>query len=292
MLLSSGDQWIAELDAVVEDVLEPCSAIRISPAISQPEVTAEDLAMPDLRPKRDNATPLQVGLILRSDRLWLGLTSLPLRVTRRLPRGLAEAQLLRRQNRNCARLVQRIRERHPKVRIVALGIGQPAGLPAGIDDLRTPEPVRGESAWLQEYARCAVVVGVHGSALLLPSLLAGGVVDLVPTYKLDRTFLTDLIIPAGSIANPKIAMFRYRMLPVESSPETLAANVLSIIDTADFQYQNLIENARAYCSPGWPRPFGWRRTGLRLEPNASQSQDLGERDTPEIVDCALGQLTK
>jgi hypothetical protein len=145
---------------------------------------------------------------------------------------------------------------------VALGIGQPGGFPAEIEDLRTPGPIREESAWLEEYGRCRVIVGLHGSALLLPSLLAGAVVDLVPTPKLGHAFLTDLIIPAGSIEHPKLALFRYRMLPEESSPETVAANVLSIIDTADFQHRNLVENARGYRS-GWPQLFDWRRTELR-----------------------------
>jgi hypothetical protein len=123
-------------------------------------------------------------------------------------------------------------------------------------------PIREESAWLEEYSRCRVIVGVHGSALLLPSLLAGAVVDLVPTPKVDRAFLTDLIIPTGSIEHPKLSLFRYRMLPEETSPETVAANVLSIIDTAQFQHQNLIENAHAHRTPGWPKPFVWRRTEL------------------------------
>lgn len=263
MPLSLGEHGLAGLDAVIEEVLEPCSAVRISPAISQPEMTAEELEMLDLRPKRDGEIPLQIGFILRSDRLWLGPDSLPLRATRRLPRRLREGRLLRRQHRNYGRLARRVRQQHPEARIVALGIGQPGGLPAEIRDLRTPGPIREESAWLAEYARCRVVVGVHGSALLLPSLLAETVVDLVPTYKLARTFLTDLIIPAGSIEHPKLSLFRFRMLPVESTPETVAANVLSIINTAEFQHKNLIENAHAYNSVGWPQPFHWRRTELR-----------------------------
>lgn len=273
MSLSSGEHWLAGLDAVVEDVLEPCSAVRISPAVSQPDLTLDDLAVLGLTSKQDGEIPLQVGFILRSDRLWLGPPSLPLRLTRRLPKRFAEPWLLRRQHRNYARLTHCVQQRHPEARIVALGIGQPDGLPAEIEDLRTPGPVREESAWLAQYERCRVIVGVHGSALLLPSLFAGAVVDLVPNYKLDRAFLTDLIIPVGSIEHPKLSLFRHRMLPVESSPETVAAHVLSIIETADFQHQNLIENTRAYRSAGWPQPFDWRRTELRAGSEASPSKD-------------------
>jgi hypothetical protein len=78
-----------------------------------------------------------------------------------------------------------------------LGIGQPQGLPDYIDDLRTPGAIREESHWLDEYRRCRVVVGIHGANLLLPSLLAGAVVELLPTRRL-RNITQDLNIPRES----------------------------------------------------------------------------------------------
>jgi hypothetical protein len=265
--LSHGVEWVAGLDAAVKDLLRSCAAIRISAAISQPDPTMDELALLGLDPAPWNTTArddtsLQIGFILRDDRLWSGRSSLPLRVARLLlPHRIIQRLQLRRQARNYAMLARRIHARYPQARLIALGIGQPGGLPGAVEDLRTPGPIP-ESEWLEEYRRCRVIVGVHGSALLLPSLLAGAVVDLVPDWKLDGAFGTDLIIPRGTVPDPKLYLFRYRMLPETSSPDAVAAHVLSILDGADFQYRNLVENRRAYETGAWQQPLSWRHIDL------------------------------
>jgi hypothetical protein len=292
--LSRGTEWIEGLDAVVERVLAPCAAVRISPTVSQPDVTLQDLAMlgVDLTPSQSldhRELPLQVGFVLRNDRLWTGPASPALQFAQRLlPKHLVQALLLRRQHRNYARLARRIRERHPQTRVVAFGIGHPGGLPADVEDLRTPGPIREESTWLEEYGHCRVAVGLHGSALLLPSLLAGAVVDLVPAHKLDAAFGTDVIIPRGTIPHPKLSLFRYRMLPETSSPELVAANVLSVIDHVDFQRRNLIENQHTYEAPGWPQEVHWRE--VAREPAAAWAGGVGQRSehlTPADLPAVL-----
>jgi hypothetical protein len=268
--LNRGMEWLEGLNAAVREVLAPCAAVRISPAISQPDLTIEELSTFGLAPGSGGATePLQVGFILRDDRLWSGRLGLPLRAARRvLPNRVSQGLLRRRQHRNYRTLTRQIRERYPESRIVALGIGRPVGLSADIVDLRTPGPIRSESPWLEEYRRCGVIVGIHGSALLLPSLLAGGVVDLIPTHKLDGAFGSDMLIPHGYVQDPKLALFRYRMLPEASSPRTVAEHVLSIIDGAEFQHRNLVENRRAYETIGWRQTIEWRHLDVGSRPPA------------------------
>jgi hypothetical protein len=263
LALSHGVEWVEGLDATVEEVLAPSSAVHISPAVSQPEVTDEDLAMlgVDLSPpKRDDRRDkrLQVGFIMRDDRLWLGPPGLALRLARLLlPKALVQRLLLRRQDRNYAKLAGSLRERHPDARFLALGIGHRGGLPAYVEDLRTPEPVREELPWLEIYRDCRVVVGIHGSNLLLPSLLAGAVVELLPDFK-QRNLGEDLIIPRRNRPNPKLRLFRYRILPEVSPPATVATTVLSVLHDSDFKRQNFVESQRAYEAVGWPQPITWR----------------------------------
>jgi hypothetical protein len=267
--LERGTEWVEGLDAAVAETLTPSATVRISPTISQPDVTLGDLSLlgEDLTPApnvHNGGAPLQIGFALRSDRqhsqgdrLWLGPTPLWLRIARRLlPERLAYELLVRRQNRNFARLAHRVRERHPEARCIAFGIGKPHGLPDWVDDLRTPGPVREESHSLDQYRRCRVVVGPHGANLSLPSLLAGGVVDLVRPSQLPNV-AQDLIIPHGTSAEPKLTLFRYRIVPEECTPDTVAAITLSLIDDADWLYRNMIDNRRAYEAPGWPRPISW-----------------------------------
>lgn len=261
--LSQGGEWVEGLDATVEEVVSPSRSVRISPAVSQPDVTPLDLTLlgHDLTPTPDShngAEPLQVGFCLRDDRLWLGPPRLWIRAARRLlPPHQAHALLLHRQHLAYARLAHRVRERHPEARFVAFGIGQPRGLPDYVEDLRTPEPVREELPWLDHYRRCRVVVGIHGANLLLPSLLAGAIVDLLPTFKLPN-INQDLLIPREANAEPKLSLFRYRIVPEECSPDSVAAITLSVIDDAAFHYRNMIENRRAYETPGWTEPINWQ----------------------------------
>jgi hypothetical protein len=179
-----------------------------------------------------------------------------------LPKRLVQGLHLRRQHRNYAKVARRVRERHPHARFIALGIGHRGGLPAYVEDLRTPGPVREELPWLEDYRRCHVIVGNHGANMLLPSLLAGAVVELLPAWKL-YCFGEDLIIPRESIQDPRWCLFRYRVLPEASSPDTVAATVLSVIDDADFLRRNYIENRRAYETVGWPWPITWRHVDGR-----------------------------
>jgi hypothetical protein len=258
--LDRGMEWLDGLNGTIRDVLAPCAAIRISPAISQPDLTTEELSTFGLAPAQDGAEgPLQIGFILRDDRLWSGPPRLPLRAARRLlPKRMAEGLLRRLQHRNYRTLTRRIRGRYPETRIVALGIGRPVGLSPDVVDLRTPGPTRSESEWLDEYRRCRVIVGIHGSALLLPSLLAGAVVDLIPSHKLDGAFGSDMLIPRGYVQDPKLALFRYRMLAEATSPRTVAEHVFSILDGAEFQHRNLVENRLAYDTVGWRQTIEWR----------------------------------
>jgi hypothetical protein len=261
--LKDGAEWVEGLDARVEAVVAPAKTVRISPTVSQPEITARDLAElgEDLTPssdEHDDSAPLQIGFCLRNDRLWLGRLPFWIRAARRLlPAGRTHALLLRRQRQNYAQLAHHVLDRHPDARFVALGIGQPQGLPDYIDDLRTPGAIREEAGWLDEYRRCRVVVGIHGANLLLPSLLAGAVIELLPTRRL-RNINQDLIIPRESAQEPKRLLFSHRIVPQECTPEAVAAITTSVIEDADWHQRNMIDNRRAYKSPGWLRPIKWR----------------------------------
>jgi hypothetical protein len=94
--------------------------------------------------------------------------------------------------------------------------------------------------------------------MLLPSAFAGAVVNLLPTYKLPN-IAQDLIIAGETEREPKLCLFRYRILPETTTPSAVAATIVSILSGAAFHHRNMIENRRAYSAFGWPRPIAWRR---------------------------------
>ncbi len=261
--LPQADGWLRGLDDAVEEVLRGYHAISISPAVSQPRITEDDLRAlrPELSPGhfwQGHATT-QVCLVTRDDRLWFGNRNVALSAARRaLPSKTWDAVSRVRQQRNFAALARILHRRRPDTRIVAAGLGDSGGLPSFVDDLRVAAPTDDdELRWLAEYAKSRVVVSVHGSNMLLPSALAGATVDLLPARKLPD-LAEDLIVPEGA-ADPKLYLFRYRIIPEATSPRTVAEVVLSLFDDASFHYRNMVENRAAYEAPGWHREITWTR---------------------------------
>ena len=273
-----GDEWIEGLETAVEELLAPYRRVSISPAISQPEVTADDLAAlgPGFAPSMfwtsDDQT--QVSFILRDDRLWLGTRTPTLAIARRvLGSSMKRGLELRRQQREFAELARILHRRRPDLRLVAMGIGSRGGLPSFVDDLRSRNPTPAdELRWVGEYAKSRVIVGVHGSNMLLPSALGGAVVELLPRGKL-QDIAEDLIVPSDG-KEPKLYLFRYRILPETTAPSVVADTTISILDHAAFHHQNIVENKNAYEAPGWRRGINWRPLGgpaaLRVTPLAGR----------------------
>ena len=121
---------------------------------------------------------------------------------------------------------QALQETFRQVDFAVVGMGHRGGLPGSILDLRTlhmNEDV--EREWCERYAQSHVVVGVHGSNMLLPSAHAGAVIELVPGER--WTNLVQDMLPTAQDARE--AMCRYRFLPLNSSPTTVAEVTTSLV---------------------------------------------------------------
>jgi hypothetical protein len=264
--LGSARGWIGGLDDAVDGVLSGYDTVIVAAAPSQPPISAEDLAVlgPGFEPQRfwgdESDRPPQVTFVLREDRLWIDDEPLRFRVRRRLSPARSRQRLdVARQNLKVGEVASRVLKHLPGTRLVGIGIGSSSELPDTIDDLRSPAApgVPDEHTWLREYAQSRVVVGVHGSHMLLPSAVAGAVVDLVPTWKLPDV-AQDLVIASGDDCEPKLTLFRYRLLPLETSPRSVADAIVSIIEHAAFHHRNMVENRAAETTVGHPRPITWR----------------------------------
>jgi len=268
----AGGDWIAGLHDATQEVVGGYREIVIAPALSQPPLSEHDveqllgarLGPLEFWSRSADVTKPVVTIILREDRLWLGATTPYLiRAARHLSPGFSRRLATKRQLRCFARLVDELRRLLPSIQFTAVGLGTSGELPTDVIDLRTTEMTDArEREWLEAYAQSRVVVGVHGSNMLLPSALAGAVVDLLPLDKL-RNITQDLIIAGGSEREPKLCLFRYRILPLTTGPRVVAATVASILADADRHLHNVIDNRSTYDSVGWPRPITWRRAGAR-----------------------------
>jgi hypothetical protein len=92
--------------------------------------------------------------------------------------------------------------------------------------------------------------------MLVPSALAGAVINLLPETKLPNV-TQDLLIPADTDEDPKLLLFRYRVIPERSAPDTVSALVVSLLSDRRFHYRNVVEN-RSADGRDWPRGLSWR----------------------------------
>jgi FkbM family methyltransferase len=166
--------WLLELEERVDSELQRFDSCLLSKAFPHPHPSTYDIRS-FVREAEDLALARpSVVLCLRDDRCW-----------GRNPHAQA---------RNVARFCLLFRRRFPDARCWVIGVGEPGGLPPDIRDLRCRRPSADvESAWLQAFAGADLVVGVHGSHMVLPSGLARSTIELLPTSRYGNIFQATLL---------------------------------------------------------------------------------------------------
>ncbi|HEX7830405.1 MAG TPA: hypothetical protein VF787_12160 [Thermoanaerobaculia bacterium] len=82
-----------------------------------------------------------------------------------------------------------------------------------------------ERAWCERYAASHVVIGVHGSNMLLPSAHAGAVIELLPRER-QGNYLQDLLLRPTTTRD---LLFRTRIVADDTTPDDVAALAAQII---------------------------------------------------------------
>ncbi len=234
--LSQGTEWNDWLASRIRSELEPFDECWLCIALSHPHW--EDFSIE--RFTRVQSFPVErwavhgdrptVTYIWRSDRGWWG--SGRLRWRRAL--GWAARRFLRMDNRlllaeqmgRVVALAKILRASFPRLDFAIAGLGEPASCPDWITDLRTLQVTdHVEREWCTRYARSHVVIGVHGSNMLLPSAHAGAALELVPNDRWGN-LVQDMIV---GTSDAREALYRFRFLPVDTDPRIVGAVACSIL---------------------------------------------------------------
>jgi FkbM family methyltransferase len=110
---------------------------------------------------------------------------------------------------NVAQLTGALRAAYPDVAITAVGAARPGGLPPDVVDLRNTTPGEEEERrWIALGRGADLVVGVHGSNLVLPSGLAKATVELIPRERFGNYLQASLVVQT----DPLLALDRHRVL--------------------------------------------------------------------------------
>ena len=182
--------------------------------------------------------PLQITYIWRSDKFWLNSKILDLLHKTSIKFNFQNwvANILQyRQGRLLSRLIEKVRKDLPNADFYVTGIGKQGKLPQGCKDERVGKMEESvERKWNDIYRRSHLVIGVHGSHMLIPTVLAAGFVEILPRYKIDH--LTEDI---AQVYNSRLSHFLGRFIDEFSSPDLVARHVVSMVKKFDFVKSNM-----------------------------------------------------
>ncbi|WP_375586208.1 hypothetical protein [Cyclobacterium xiamenense] len=230
--LEALDNGVKGLDAWVKKQCSRFRSVALSPVPVHPTIEESDLEeVLQARPfdlGDFTRLPLQLTFVWRSDRFWLDSPLLDLIDKASIKFGfqpLVRSLLCYRQRRLLAGLIRRLRSALPGARFYVTGLGKEGRLPESWIDERVEriDPAV-ERRWNEIYGRSQVVMGVHGSHMLIPTGLAAGFVELLPPHKVPH--LTEDI----ARHHPgRMAHFLGRFVGENTNPSLLARHVIAMV---------------------------------------------------------------
>jgi hypothetical protein len=236
--LRRGTEWNEWLAREIRRRVEAFGQVSLSHALSHPppgefdierftRVKPFPLGEWDARLERPTVT-----FIWRDDRPWHAPTdAAPSTRRERLKRLIAsQSPPKAEQFELVSELAETLRRDLPALDFAVAGLAEDEGrgkLPEWIRDLRrTTLDDDAEREWCERYAASHVVVGVHGSNMLLPSAHAGGVVELIGPERWGNFTQDVLFRDAGDCRE---TLFRYRFVDELTPPAVLARLVNMIL---------------------------------------------------------------
>lgn len=236
--LRRGTEWNDWLAREIRRRVEAFDQVSLSHALSHPRPDEYDIE----RFTRVEPFPLgewgarlarpTVTFIWRDDRPWRAVATDDAPSTRRenLRRLIAPpARSSVGQHNLVSALAEALRRDWPALDFAVAGLSEAVGgtdMPAWVKDIRRRGLVSDdERSWCERYAASHVVVGVHGSNMLLPSAHAGALVEIIGPERAGN-FTQDILFREAS--DCRDVLFRYRFVP-DSTPPLALAQLVSLL---------------------------------------------------------------
>lgn len=233
--LKSGQAYYPDLDQAIQNECRRFREIFVSKGYSHPDKV--DIERFTGVPAHDlNASDYRVTFIWREDRLWVDAFKAKV-----LRRARAWKVALSQQNKRIVALFETMRRTNPNLRFTVAGLGTTTSFPAWIDDRRLAKfDAESERAVCRVYAESRLVIGIHGSNMLLPSAHAGMTLDLMPPDRWGN-FAQDIVYnyPCSRESDPRLLGFRYRYIPQTVDARevgAIAANMVSGYRRAELNF--------------------------------------------------------
>lgn len=225
--LSKSQLYYPKLDAQIQENLQRFNEIQLSEAYSHP-LDFNITRFTNQAIHSFESDTYRITFIWREDRPWNNhlYASVAARKLNVLQPFIAH------QRHKVISLFSKIRRELPNAQLTVAGLGTSGTFPSWIDDQRVATFTSAiEQQLAAIYAESRVVVGVHGSNLLLPSAQAGGAISLIPDDRLGN-YAEDLLYQQPlALSDPRLSAFFYRYLPISTSVKTLASQITSMVKT-------------------------------------------------------------
>lgn len=127
-----------------------------------------------------------------------------------------------------------LRQQLPAANFYVTGLGRQGVFPGHFNDLRRLKAdSETEMEWCGVYAKSHLVIGVHGSNMIIPTALSAGFIELLPKHKVP--FMTEDIL----MKHPaRFQTFLGRHLDLHSATEVIVEHAVSMMEDFSYLYKN------------------------------------------------------
>ena len=225
MKLGQAHNWYEGIDLFVNERLKEYDEAYLARGYAHPDQSKIDMGrftgIAPFDPLEFDQQPKHITFVARQDRLWTGesFTDLLFRgMVRFKLQPLLKGILIGMQNARIKRTMRSIKRVLPEVGFTIVGLDDPGGFEDLATDLRTRSMnVEKELEWCRAYAKSQIVVGVHGSNMLLPTAFAAGAVEILPDDRLGN-MVQDIFVRYTD----RMQLFMYRFVREHATPQEVA----------------------------------------------------------------------
>lgn len=218
--LKNSQTYYKSIEEFVNRQLERFGKVYISKAYSHPSnFNITDFTR--IEQHNLDSDKFKITFIWREDRIWIN----PM-IAKILKKVKLQEVALFLQNRKIQRLFRNLKFKLTYAEFAVVGLGTTTKFPDWIQDIRVNKfDETQEKIACQYYRDSRLVIGIHGSNMLIPSAHAGMTIDLMPKKRWGN-FAQDIIYQEK---DPRMAAYKYRYLPANTAIEELTDISISMI---------------------------------------------------------------
>ncbi|MEO8069264.1 MAG: hypothetical protein ABI599_16315 [Flavobacteriales bacterium] len=243
--LGQGQDWHTAIDDFVQERLGEYDEVNMARGYAHPDFTRINIerytGIAAFGLEEFSTRPPHVTFVARQDRLWFAnaFNKLCSRVlVRSGAKGLARTLFVSAQDRLIRRSMRSIRVAVPECSFTVVGLAPGGGYGSLATDLRTTRMDEAtERAWCHAYAKSQIVVGVHGSNMLLPTAFAAGCIEILP-HDRQGNIVQDVSVRWAD----RMQLFLYRFVGEFAGPDEVAGHAVGMLRNFDLYYRHNVTN--------------------------------------------------